>query len=442
MTRETVRLLGLLARLISFKSITPNSAGCIEYIAGLLASHNFRVIIQESHRIPKTTNLYAFCPLSVITSYQQKLGYIDWRDWHEQEEGGRDFEDTKWWEFKSSSNMESGDLSELNPSYFNLCFAGHVDVVPAGDAALWPADPFELYQEDGILYGRGMVDMKGAIAAAICAVFRVLDLLRDGSLDDAHGLRDLMISFLFTSDEEGTGEYGLRKMLSLISHLGYTIDLAVLGEPASKNDIGDLVKIGRRGSANFDLIIYGMQGHVAYPELCVNPNAILVKFLNALVVSKLDEGCELFQPSNLEITSIDCNNHLTNVIPSSARVRFNIRFNTLHTHQSLKSYIEDELLRLAPGIRYDLTCSSNHFAFVQDMGLELMQKILAIVQKKTRASFSTSGGVSDACYISAYCPVVEIGLKHGSAHKPAECVSLKDLEELVEIYSNIILQIH
>jgi succinyl-diaminopimelate desuccinylase len=309
----------------------------------------------------------------------------------------------------------------------NFCFAGHIDVVPTGDLTSWTYPPFEGKIIEGTLYGRGAVDMKGGIGAFIGAVARFLAKTPlTGSL-----------SFLITSDEEGPAVNGTLKMLEWLESKGEKLDVCLVGEPTSDHHVGDILKYGSRGSLNTSLKVRGTQGHVAYPALADNPLPRLIETLSTFLASPLDQGCPHFQPSNLEITSIDVGNQATNMIPQEATARFNIRFNTLHTSTSLKRHIQ-EICHLHAG-NYTLDFQGNAEAFISPADTFLNMVIRAIdsvAMIKTHAN--TSGGTSDARFIYKHCPVLELGLRNQTAHKIDECVSLSDLEALTQIYEKIL----
>jgi len=319
----------------------------------------------------------------------------------------------------------------------NLCFAGHTDVVPQGDEALWTHGPFAGEIADGKLYGRGAVDMKGGIA---CFVAAALDHLA------AHGGRPRKsgggsISFLITGDEEGVAVNGTVKLLAWAAKRGEKFDHCIVGEPSNQRTLSDMIKIGRRGSQNGTLIVTGTAGHVAYPNLADNPVRGIVKLIDALQAEPLDNGNAHFDPSNLEFTSIDVGNKTVNVIPGEARARFNIRFNSEHTQESLRTLIEDRT-RAAAGdrIRWRIVWEpSNADAFFTQPGA-FVDHVVASVAEVTgrRPALSTSGGTSDARFIKNYCPVIEFGLINATMHKIDECVATGDLIALTKVYRNII----
>ena len=309
----------------------------------------------------------------------------------------------------------------------NFCFAGHTDVVPTGDRAVWTREPFAAQVEDGVLYGRGASDMKGAIAAFVAAVARF----------GAAGTGTGSISLLITGDEEGPAVNGTRKVLDWLGDQGETLDVCLVGEPTNPEEVGEMVKIGRRGSLNGTLRVAGRQGHVAYPMLADNPLPRLVALLDALLALKLDEGTDHFQPSRLELTSIDVGNEATNVIPAAAAARFNVRFNDRHTGASLERTIRACLD--AVGAPYDLATQVSGEAFVTPPGRlsAIIAESVAAVTGKT-PTLSTTGGTSDARFIKDHCPVAEFGLIGRTMHRTDECVPVEAIERLADIYLGIL----
>ena len=309
----------------------------------------------------------------------------------------------------------------------NFCFAGHTDVVPTGAHADWTRDPFAARVEDGVLHGRGAADMKGAIAAFVAAAARF----------GAGGAGAGSISLLITGDEEGPAVNGTRKVLAWLAARGETLDACLVGEPTNPEELGEMVKIGRRGSLNGTLRVAGRQGHVAYPALADNPLPRLVALLNALLALTLDEGTDHFQPSRLELTSIDVGNEATNVIPGAAVVRFNVRFNDRHTGASLERTIRARLD--ATGEPYDLAIEVSGEAFVTPPGRlsTIIAESVAAVTGMT-PTLSTTGGTSDARFIKDHCPVAEFGLLSRTMHRTDECVPVDSLEQLTDIYLGIL----
>ena len=309
----------------------------------------------------------------------------------------------------------------------NFCFAGHTDVVPVGDRELWTREPFAARVDDGVLYGRGASDMKGAIAAFVAAVAR-LDAARAGAGS---------ISLLITGDEEGPAVNGTRKVLDWLAARGETLDVCLVGEPTNPEELGEMVKIGRRGSLNGTLRVEGRQGHVAYPTLAENPLPRLVALLNALLGLPLDEGTEHFQPSRLELTTIDVGNRATNVIPGAAAARFNVRFNDRHTGTGLERTIRACLD--ATGEAYELAIEVSGEAFLTPPGRlsAIIADSVAAVTGRT-PTLSTTGGTSDARFIKDHCPVAEFGLLSRTMHRTDECVPVEAIERLADIYLGIL----
>ncbi|MCZ6902033.1 MAG: succinyl-diaminopimelate desuccinylase [Rickettsia endosymbiont of Ixodes persulcatus] len=371
--------------LIGFKSVTPESNGAIEYSDGLLKKHGFKTEIKifGDSKNEQVTNLYAV-------------------------------------------------YGNGKP---NICFVGHVDVVPAGDYHLWHnSTPFKANEQGGKIYGRGVVDMKGAIA---CFLAAALDLIKNNP--DFKG----SVSFLLTSDEEGKAKHGTKEMLQYIYGQEYKIDFAVVGEPTCEKEIGDTIKIGRRGSVNFKLNIEGLAGHVAYPHKANNPLPCLIKILNELINIKLDEGTEFFQSSNLEVTNIDVGNNTSNVIPASAEAYFNIRFNNLHNAETLGQLIEQIVRRYCKEYKVDYKLEYSSFAesFIQNPN-DKIKDFADIVERtlKIKPEFSTSGGTSDARFVKNYCSLVEFGLLSETAHKINEYTQISDLQKLYDVYYNFLME--
>jgi succinyl-diaminopimelate desuccinylase len=314
----------------------------------------------------------------------------------------------------------------------HLVLAGHTDVVPPGDEARWRHGPFSGDIVDGVLFGRGAVDMKGAIA---CMAAAVLDHLA------ANGGRPKgSISFLITGDEEGVAVNGTVKLLQWVAAHGEKFDHCVLGEPTNPHALGDMVKIGRRGSLNGTLIVPGTQGHVAYPALADNPVRRIVAIMAAVMAEPLDAGSAHFDPSNLEFTSVDVGNLTVNVIPAEARARFNIRFNDCHTYASLKALVDARAAAAAKGGPFWIEWEpSNADVFLTRPGPFVEMVSSAIAETTGRAPvMSTSGGTSDARFIKDHCPVVEFGLVNATMHKIDESVATADLVTLTAAYRRIL----
>ncbi len=308
----------------------------------------------------------------------------------------------------------------------NLCFAGHTDVVPPGARDAWSVEPFGASQHDGALWGRGAVDMKGAIAAFIAAVQR--RLAERGP--DIGG----SISLLITGDEEASGINGTRKVLEWLTARGEVLDACIVGEPTSAAALGDMIKIGRRGSLTGRLTVHGVQGHTAYPQLADNAAHRLVAISHALTTAELDRGSEHFQPSTLQISTIDIGNPAANVIPAEARCVFNIRFNDCWTADSLTEWLREQLDNAGVG-RHTLDISVGGECFLVSPGIVSDPLVEAIRRVTGRtAVLSTTGGTSDARFIHTYCPVAEFGLVGRTMHQIDERVDLADLAGLTEIY--------
>lgn len=363
-------MLLILKKLISYKSISPSDGGALSYISDLLEKNGFNCYLQEfGGGESATKNLYA----------------------------------------------------EKGAGEKNLCFAGHVDVVPAGDINMWRSDPFKMDESDGNIYGRGAVDMKGAVSAMVSAIV------------DYSSKHSNKVSILLTSDEEGSGEFGTKKMLEWLRGEGIKIDFAIIGEPTSSEMFGDTIKIGRRGSINFKLKIEGKQGHVAYPELAINPNEILVKILYDLMKWKIDDGNEFFQASNLEIVSIDVGNNVMNVIPQTASAKFNLRSNNIQTSEAIVKNIETIISKHTSNFLLEHSISAEAFLTpVSEYAYKFQELVHDICGVKSE--FSTSGGTSDARFIKDVCPLLEFGLLNKTAHQINENCKIIDLQKLYSVY--------
>lgn len=315
----------------------------------------------------------------------------------------------------------------------HLCFAGHVDVVPPGDPALWSHPPFGAEIADGRLYGRGASDMKGAIA---CFTEAALDYVKSCGREIEGS-----ISLLITGDEEGPSINGTRKVLAWMKEQGERPDHCIVGEPTNATRIGEAIKIGRRGSLNGRIKVTGTQGHVAYPHLANNPVKGLVKILARLYDQPLDYGTAHFSPSNLEVTSIDVGNPTTNVIPASAEARFNVRFNDRHEADALKGLLREQARRALSDsdLAFSIEFEPHAESFLTEPGPldALLSEAVSEVTGLT-PSLSTDGGTSDARFIKDYCPVVEFGLTTATIHKADENVAVADLEQLTQVYRRFI----
>lgn len=371
--------------LVRLKSITPLEAGCYDYIQSLLIPVGFHC---QVIKIENVTNFYSA--------------------------------------YKKSSNPSK-----------NIVFLGHVDVVPAPKEDEWIHPPFAGIIHENKLYGRGACDMKGAIAAFISAA-------KDYIIRSSESF-DYQISILLTSDEEGEAINGVTKMIPWLKEKGEKFDLCIVGEPTNPEALGQMIKVGRRGSISFKLNITGIEGHIAYPEKALNPLAAMTECLHSLNQLILDQGNEYFQPSNLEISSIDTNNPTGNVIPKSCEACFNIRFNTEYTAEELiqliKKNVENSINKLSPNYQWTLTSSvSAHPFLTQDHSY--VQMFSDVVENITniKPQISTSGGTSDARFMHTLCPIFEFGLISDQAHKTNEHLKIHELHQLKKIYKQFLTQ--
>ena len=319
----------------------------------------------------------------------------------------------------------------------HLMFAGHTDVVPPGDPKAWSHAPFAGDIDGGVLYGRGAVDMKGAIACKLAATLDYLAANDGRPQQNGKG----SISFLITGDEEGVAINGSPKLLGWAAARGEKFDHCVLGEPGNVSELGDTIKVGRRGSQNGVLVVAGKQGHVAYPHRADNPVRGLVKLMTALMDEPLDAGSNKFDPSNLEFTSIDIGNPTVNLIPGEARARFNIRFNDCHSFASLQALVDKRAEKAAAGkVRWRIEWEpSNADVFYTEPSAftgVVVNAVAEVTARKPR--LSTSGGTSDARFIKDYCPVVEFGLVGTTMHATDERVPVADLAKLTAVYRKIL----
>ena len=376
---DIVNPIELTSELIQCKSITPKSEGSLDIIISYLEPLGFNCErIDFGEGIEKVENLYA------------RFGNIE-------------------------------------P---NIAFAGHVDVVPTGDINNWSINPFSGEVKEGKVWGRGAADMKSGIAAFIAAVS---DFLKDNK-----NLKDFgSISFIITSDEEGKAINGTKKVVDWLKAKSETISGCIVGEPTNVTRMGDTLKIGRRGSFTGSLTVTGIQGHVGYPHLAENPINSLLKMLEPFSKIYLDEGTKDFQPSSIMITSIDVNNDASNVIPGEVKAKFNIRFNTLHSASSLKAMLEKQFSTVTSNYKFDFFCNAEPFLtdddFLKTTLQKSIQKVVNINPEK-----STSGGTSDARFISKICPVIEFGLVGKTMHKIDENVEVNDIINLTKIYNQFL----
>jgi len=368
--------------LVRCRSVTPEEGGALTYLQGLLAQAGF-----ETHR-----TVFAEPGTAPVDNLYARFGLA-------------------------------------KP---NLVFAGHTDVVPAGNEAAWSHPPFAGEVAGDKLYGRGAVDMKGGIACFVAAALDYLDA-NDGKPKGS-------ISLLITGDEESVAVNGTIKLLQWAAARGEKFDHCILGEPSNVDVLGDTIKAGRRGSLNGTLIVSGRQGHVAYPDRADNPVRGLVTLIAALQVP-LDQGSAHFDASNLEFTSVDVGNPTVNLIPGEARARFNIRYNDRHSQATLKALVEERAQAAAAGrVRFAIDWPpSNADVFVTKPGPFTDLAIAAIAEVTgQKPKLSTTGGTSDARFIKDYCPVLEFGLVGQTMHAVDECVPVADLVTLTAIYRRMI----
>ena len=336
-------------------------------------------------------------------------------------------------EFKDKKSKPIKNLyARLGKKGPNLCYAGHTDVVPPGNINDWSINPFKPTVKNNYLIGRGANDMKSSIA---CFVSAVSKFLKDRSKFNGS------ISFLITGDEEGYAINGTKKVVDYLKMNREKIDFCIVGEPTNPKKLGEMIKIGRRGSLSGKIEIFGTQGHIAYPHLSNNPINALVTICKKLKEKKLDKGNKNFQPSNLEFTSINVDNKAHNVIPARARAQFNIRYNNIHNSKSLKKKINSLVKNISKKYKciYKINYTVNGESFLTKpektifMAKKIIKKITRINPK-----FSTTGGTSDARFIRKISPCLEFGLVNKTMHKIDECVSLKDLKNLTKIYQTIL----
>ncbi len=371
--------LDLSSKLINYRSITPKSSGSIEYLKKLLEKYNFECHFLEFGKY-KVKNLYAFI------------------------KGGK------------------------GPTF---CFAGHTDVVPPGDLNKWKTDPFKAVIKNGKLYGRGSSDMKSAIAAFIVAS---IDFLKKNDSKFKGTL-----AMLFTSDEEGEAEFGTKSVIKWLKKKKINIDYCIVGEPTNPNQLGEMIKIGRRGSINFNLEIYGVQGHVAYPEKAVNPIDNTLKICIKLK-EPFDKGSENFQPTSLVITSIDALNNVTNIIPGKISMKFNIRFNDNFKSSEIINIVHKRIKSVT--LNYKLKHRVSGESFINKSEV-LTKSLIKSIKEITNLnpSLSTSGGTSDARFICELCPVLEFGLIGKTMHQTNEMMEIKNIKNLTKIYFELIKNI-
>jgi len=366
--------LNLTKELISRDSVTPNDRGCQKLLAERLSAIGFEV---EHLRFGDTDNIWA----------------------------------------------RRGSASPV------LAFAGHTDVVPAGPIENWKSNPFEPEIRDGLLYGRGAADMKGSIAAMVTACERFVA---------QHPSHNGSIAFLITSDEEGPATGGTKRVIETLEERGEKIDWCLVGEPSSTNKVGDVVKNGRRGSLNGHLTIKGKQGHIAYPHLAANPIHLMAPVLNDLCLLEWDQGNEDFPPTSFQVSNLNAGTGVTNIIPGTSHIIFNFRYSTESTHQQLQQRVESVLKKHAVDYELNWELSGKPFRTANGPLVDAAKAAVAHVTGYT-ASLSTSGGTSDGRFIAPTgAQVVELGPVNATIHQINECVSVKDLDTLSEIYETLL----
>ena len=369
--------ISLLKKLISYRSVTPHSEGAIDLISSLLSKHGFKCTKLKFSNGESVANLFA----------------------------------------------------EIGQGKKNLCFAGHVDVVPPGQLQQWSCNPFKGVVKNKIMYGRGAVDMKGGIVAFLAATLQFLSTKPNAD--------DYKISFILTGDEEWDSQKGMVKLLDWLKKKRHNITACIVGEPTSRETVGDRIKNGSRGSLLFELIVQGTQGHVAYNKQFDNPVTKLVQILHELKKTKLDKGSKFFEPSNLEVTSVDVGNVASNIIPAEARANFCIRFNDLHTPKQLINWAKQIVKRHAKHYRLDHKISGQAYIVKDKALIECIKSAVKKVQK-IEPVVSCAGATSDARFIKDFCPVVEFGPLISTMHQIDEHIPLKDLFALTKIYHAVI----
>ena len=372
----------ILQDLIRCPSVTPLEAGALTVLENLLSTHGFvcqRLIFKDDHS-PEIENLFA----------------------------------------------------RIGTKEPHLCFAGHTDVVPVGRGTDWSHPPFAAEIQDGMIYGRGATDMKGSVAAFAAAA---IDYLQE------NGKPPGSISFLITGDEEGPAINGTIKVLEWMKENGHIPDHCLVGEPTSADELGDTMKIGRRGSLSFEITVEGTQGHVAYPTKTDNPIPKLARFIDWISNAELDKGSEHFGPSTLAVTTIDVGNPAGNVVPARASAKFNIRYSTEHSYESLRDWVDAQIAAVKADIggRWTITSSEGAEAFITEPGI-FVGLVQDAVEEETGLvpKLATSGGTSDARFIKNYCPVLEFGPTNATIHQVDERISIEELRATQKIYSRVI----
>jgi len=328
-------------------------------------------------------------------------------------------------------------IGEAEP---HLCFAGHTDVVPPGNLDAWTDPPFAGVIRDGILYGRGAVDMKGGVACSVSAALRHLASI--SAVEHGTAKSRGSISFLITGDEEGPSINGTMKVLDWMKARGEKVSACVVAEPSNPEALGDEMKIGRRGSINGELVVYGRQGHSAYPQKAENPIPKLARIIDRLATAEIDRGTAHFQPSNLQTTVISVPNRTANVIPAEARAIVNIRYNDTWNRRTIETWLRDHVAAAAATVdaRYELEVSGTGDVFLTSPEGVLVETLVAAVEAETgrKPALTTGGGTSDARFIKDICPVIEFGLVNKTIHAVDEHTSVADIEKLTAIYERFL----
>jgi succinyl-diaminopimelate desuccinylase len=335
--------------------------------------------------------------------------------------------------FKEAGTPDIDNLfARIGNTAPHLCFAGHSDVVPVGDAKDWTYPPFAAEIHQGQLYGRGATDMKGSVAAFAAAA---IDYVKEQGADAGS------ISFLITGDEEGPAINGTVKVLQWMKKFGHVPDHCLVGEPSCVDQLGDTIKIGRRGSLSFTVTVEGKQGHVAYPEKTDNPVHKLARFVDLISSNKLDNGNNQFGPSTLAVTTFDVGNAATNVVPARATTKFNIRYSTVHTYESLRKWVDTRITEVKKqlGGNWIVSSSEGAEAFITEPG-SFVGLVQDAVEQETGLfpKLSTTGGTSDARFVKDYCPVLEFGPTNATIHQVDERIDVEELKATTRIYRRII----
>lgn len=383
-------LLKLTRQLIGFKSITPNQAGCIDFIQTYLTNLNFKIVRLDRN---DTCNLFAI------------------------------------WEQENTTNTNNRHNNQASKKPI-IAFAGHVDVVPTGDLNHWIADPFTLTEQNGLLYGRGIADMKGAIAAFLYASSKYIEYFNNNDNQTSN----FAIAFAITSDEEGSAIDGTPVIVEYLKQQNIQLDYCIVGEPSCVYDLGDVIKVGRRGSLTAHLEVIGKQGHVAYPELCINPIHCFANALAEITNTVWDNGNEYFPATALQFTNINSGLGMDNVIPNNLQAFFNLRYNTNLTTENIKKTIDNILNKHE--LQYNITWHHSASPFLTKRGT-LVKIVTDAIKTHTGINplLKTDGGTSDGRFLINVCSeLLEFGLSNKSIHQVNECIKTNDLVQLAKTY--------